>query len=237
MREEGQPGDIDRRIQRELQALLALKGHPAVVQIEEVISTPTGPALVMEFAEDGSVHEFVKTHGPMDVAGVCDLGQQVAALLADAHQLGIIHRDIKPRNILRTAFGSYKVCDFGIAALTQTGEWAEQTSAISYRYASPEELHGSGATASSDVFSLGVTLLEVRTGSTNSVREVGVDLFPAVDPFDNRLRQLIGMAVARVPDSRPKNIPKTACPNMFNYPKPGYLRRSAIDGHGLIAVQ
>jgi eukaryotic-like serine/threonine-protein kinase len=196
------PIDMERRVHRELRALLALKGHPGVVHIEEVIATRKGPALVMEHAADGSLHGLL-ARGPFDTATTADVGRQIAALLVDAHRLGIVHRDIKPHNILRTAFGSYKLCDFGIAALTRTPGWAEQTSAVSYRYASPEELDGSTVGPQSDIFSLGVTLVQTRTGTTDGLRTGQVFEFGSVGGDEAELANLLRAMTAARPSDRP----------------------------------
>ena len=205
LRDNDNSGDVERRIRREVEAMVALKGHPGVVQIEEVISTRKGPALVMEYAEDGSLQGLIHSHGHFSTAETVEIGVQVAQLLADAHVRGIIHRDIKPHNILRTAFGQYKVCDFGIASLTRTPGWAEHTSAISYRYASPEEVDGSSVGPSSDIYSLGVTLVQTRAGTTEGLRsgaalsfanESGVDAALA-----NVLRKMTDIDPARRPDA------------------------------------
>lgn len=195
--------DVERRVGRELEALLLLKGHPAVIQIEEIIQTEFGPALVMEFAAGGSLLSQIDAEGALPVDVVCRIGTEVGGLLADAHRLGIIHRDIKPHNILRTSFGSYKVCDFGIAALSQSEQWADQTSAVSARYASPEELDGHTVTAASDVFSLGVTLIQARTGRSQGVRSPLTAAFPDDDRRDAQLRMVLADMVAVEPSRRP----------------------------------
>lgn len=107
----------DRRVRRELEALLKLKGHPNVVQIEELIALPTGLALVMEYVGGGSLMEFLKTNGPLDPAQAVAAMTDVSRALGDAHTRGIVHRDIKPHNVMLGEFGQCKVCDFGIAAV------------------------------------------------------------------------------------------------------------------------
>lgn len=203
LRDEQGGGDIERRIRREVEALVALKGHPGVVQIEDVISTRKGPALVMEYAEEGSLQSILKANGPFSAAATIEVGLQVARLLADAHVRGIIHRDIKPHNILRTGFGLYKVCDFGIASLTRSPGWAEHTSAISYRYASPEEIDGATVGPSSDVFSLGVTLVQTRVGSTDGLRNGTAFVFASESPTDRALADLLRSMTQPDPAHRP----------------------------------
>ena len=154
------------RAQRELRALVDLKGHPHVVHVEEVIEVDDVPHLVMEFAPGGSLSELMSARGaPLTVPEVVLVGEQTTSALAASHRLGIIHLDIKPQNLLIGSFGQVKVCDFGIAALTATEQFRDRTSALSYRYASPEQLadrQDIGAPA--DVYSLGATLVHLLTG-------------------------------------------------------------------------
>ena len=203
LRDFGSVDDVERRIGRELEALLMLKGHPGVVQIEEILPTANGPAMVMEYASGGSLRSVVDAGGALSTAQVLRIGVEVGGLLADAHALGIVHRDIKPHNVLLTAFGTYKVCDFGISALSKSDDWAEQTSAISYRYASPEEIDGDGATAASDVFSLGVTMVQAWSGTNKGVRSTATAELPRVDLRDRQLEELLGSMLESHPDARP----------------------------------
>jgi serine/threonine protein kinase len=203
LRDTANAQDVERRIRREVAALLVLKGHPGVIQIEEVLSTRKGPALVMEYAEDGSLHSILQDRGSLTTTESIDVGIQVAQLLADAHPLGIVHRDIKPQNILRTGFGRYKVCDFGIAALTRGAESAEYTSAISYRYASPEELDGADVDGASDVYSLGVTLVQTRLGNIEGVRTGGVLSFATTSARDRSFADVLTTMTSTDPSARP----------------------------------
>jgi serine/threonine protein kinase len=203
LRDESGSGDVERRIRREVEALVALKGHPGVVQIEEVITTRKGPAVVMEYAAEGSLQTILKERGHLSAEETIVVGSQVARLLVDAHLRGIIHRDIKPHNILRTGFGQYKVCDFGIASLTRSPGWADHTSAISYRYASPEEVEGSSIGPSSDIYSLGVTLLQTRIGSTEGLRSGAAFAFANGSAVDFALAGLVRAMTQTEPSRRP----------------------------------
>ena len=127
------------RARRELEALLRLKGHPYVISVEEILEGPNGPCLVMEFAPGGSLMDRL-CDGPLPTPEVVLIGQQVSEALSAAHALGIIHRDIKPPNLLIGSFGQVKVCDFGIASLARDDELRTKTSALTRAYASPEEL-------------------------------------------------------------------------------------------------
>ena len=171
VREHGDRDTTDRRVRRELDALLKLKGHPNVVQIEELITLPTGLALVMEFVGGGSLMDLLNTYGPLRPAHVVVAIADITRAIADAHALGIVHRDIKPHNVMVGQFGQCKVCDFGIAAVLKDTAYTDRTSALSYRYASPEELDDAPDIGpATDVYSLGVTLRQLMSGETKEQR-------------------------------------------------------------------
>lgn len=171
VREHGDREATDRRVRRELDALLKLKGHPNVVQIEELIPLPTGLALVMEFVSGGSLMDLVQTDGPLGPAQAVSAMADVTRALGDAHALGIVHRDIKPHNVMVGQFGQCKVCDFGIAAVLKDTGFTDRTSSLSYRYASPEELDDAPDIGpATDVYSLGVSLRQLLTGESSEVR-------------------------------------------------------------------
>ena len=173
------------RTRRELNALLALSGHANVVQIVELLELPAGPALVMELAPGGSVADLLRERGgTLSVDEAVFVGRQTAAALVSAHARGIVHRDIKPQNLLIDADGQVQLCDFGIAALTRDDEYRSRTNAISMRYASPEDLEqhdrdpddpddpdDRAVGPASDVYSLGATLLHVARGAPPTLRE------------------------------------------------------------------
>lgn len=162
-----------RRTQRELAALLDLKGHPNVIHVEEVVTTAHGPVIVMEHAGGGSLASLLQRRRASMTPEECIfVAVQASAALAAAHQLGIVHRDVKPQNLLISAFGQVKVCDFGIASLARTAQHRERTSALSYRYASPEELDDVADEIGdrADVYSLGATLHHLRTNEVPQFR-------------------------------------------------------------------
>ena len=159
------------RTRRELTALVSLGGHAHVIQLIEVLEH--APGLVMEFAPGGSVAQLLDRRGTtLDVGEIVLIGRQTAAALAAAHAQGIVHRDVKPQNLLIDAFGQVKLCDFGIASLARTEEFRTRTSAISMRYASPEDLEDDGEVGPpADVYSLGATLLHLAHGAPPTLKE------------------------------------------------------------------
>jgi hypothetical protein len=207
-----------RRVQRELAALARLKGHPNVVQVEEVLASPQGPLLVMEFAPHGSVQDLiVRSGGCMDSDQAMFVAWQVADVLSAAHAIGIVHRDIKPSNLLVSAFGQVKVCDFGISALSWSEELRERTSALSYRYASPEELDGEMEVGpATDVYSLGATLVHCLSGRPPSFGERhdadGGLLAPireSRDPIQRELSRIVLSCLDVIPEVRPTAVELT----------------------------
>jgi len=159
------------RARRELDALLRLKGHPHVVNVEEVVDGPAGPCLVMEYAPGGSLFDRVQ-RGPLSAAELVLVGQHVCDALTASHAVGVIHRDIKPHNLLIGAFGQVKVCDFGIASLARDGEARTKTGSLTMAYASPEELDGSDDIGPpADAYSFAATMLHLASGRRPSFRD------------------------------------------------------------------
>ncbi len=185
LRIDGDEATMQRRVHREVAALLQLKGHPYVVHVEEVIQLESTAVVVMEFAKNGSLAGVLADRKRLHPPEVLLAATHVASALRDAHERGIVHRDIKPHNLLLGEFGQVKVCDFGISALTKGPISTDRTSALSYRYASPEELEDEPDVGPpTDVYSLGVTMRQLATGETkrNASEEPGNWLVGVVDP-------------------------------------------------------
>jgi serine/threonine protein kinase len=161
------------RTRRELTALVSLSGHAHVIQLLELLDLPAGPALVMEYAPGGSVGGLLaRSTGTLSVAEAVLIGRHTAGALVAAHEQGIVHRDLKPQNLLIDGYGQVKLCDFGIASLARSEEFRTRTSALSMRYASPEDLDEDAAVGPpSDVYSLGATLLHLVHGAPPTLKE------------------------------------------------------------------
>jgi hypothetical protein len=198
------------RTRRELTALVSLAGHANVIQLFEVLDLLEGPALVMEYAPGGSVAELMlRRDRPLSVGETVLVGRQTAAALDAAHAQGIVHRDVKPQNLLIDAYGQVKLCDFGIAAMARTEDFQARTSAISTRYASPEDLDDDAAVGPpSDVYSLGATMLHMVHGAPPSLKERLVPWEPA--PTDDVQLAMLDRVIVACLQPLPRDRPPAA---------------------------
>jgi serine/threonine-protein kinase len=138
------------------------------VQVFEFDPLAAPPFLVMELVRGPSLQELVRRRGRAVVGTVADCGRQALRGLAAAHAAGIVHRDVKPGNILRTPDGTYKLTDFGLARSLEQGQSLTASGSVigTLHYMAPEVAAGEEATAASDLYSLGVTLYEMLAGTT-----------------------------------------------------------------------
>jgi len=146
-----------RRLQREGRAMGALSHHPNVVPVYETGSVDERVYLVMPLLADGSLADQLAS-GPLPPAEVVELGRGLADALAAAHEAGVLHRDVKPANVLRTSHGTYQLADFGVARFVDAAQTLGGYLVATVAYAAPEVLEGRPATVASDVYSLGATL-------------------------------------------------------------------------------
>ncbi|MDP9478625.1 MAG: protein kinase, partial [Actinomycetota bacterium] len=158
-------GEAVERFRREAKSAAALS-HPHIVPVYDLGETVDGTHyIVMEYVPGGTLKERILREGPLDAGTAARISLQVAAALGAAHDAGVIHRDVKPENILFAGSGEAKVTDFGIARaassprLTQTG-FALGTA----DYMSPEQAMGDPVGPASDLYSLGVVLYQMLTG-------------------------------------------------------------------------
>jgi eukaryotic-like serine/threonine-protein kinase len=190
------PGSDDAELERaEREARLAAAlNHPHVVSVFDLVDAEDVRWLVMEYVDGQTLSDRVRASGPLEATEAARLLAQAADALVEAHRLGIVHRDVKPSNIL-IAGGAAKLNDFGIAravddpSLTQTGLVTGSPA-----YLAPEVASGSAATPASDVWSLGATLYHAVTGVPPY--EVGDNLIGA-------LYKIVHEDPPRLPDDHP----------------------------------
>ena len=163
-REYGRDPDFVARFRQEAHAAAALS-HPGIVAVHDFGVDEDGPYLVMELVDGEDLASLLRRNGPLPPRQAARLVAEVARALDAAHDRGIVHRDVKPGNIMLNANGRVKVTDFGIArAWADAGLTLPGTTLGSVHYFSPEQAIGEPATAASDVYSLGIVLYELLSG-------------------------------------------------------------------------
>ena len=156
--------DAVKRFNREAKAVTSLS-HPNIVSIYDVENEGEFYYLILEYVEGMTLKDYMIKNPRMPIETIVHIAKQIAAGLSHAHQNGIIHRDIKPQNILMNENLTCKITDFGIAraygdtTLTQTNQMLGTV-----YYLSPEQARGNVATAQSDIYSLGILIFEMITG-------------------------------------------------------------------------
>ncbi|MGW4340771.1 protein kinase domain-containing protein [Rhodococcus koreensis] len=173
--------DLDRenldRFLREQRAMGRLSGHPDIVTILQVGVTKHGrPFLVMPYYPHDSLDVSIRRSGPLRLAEALHVGVRMAGALEAAHRAGILHRDVKPANILLTEYGEPQLTDFGIARIPGGFQTTAGTITGSPAFTAPEVLTGGDPAVASDVYSLGATLFCVLTGHAAFERRSGEQL-------------------------------------------------------------
>ena len=151
------------RFKQEAQAAAGLSS-PYIVGVYDWGKDGDTYYIVMEYLRGTDLKSGIKKHGALDCKKVAQIGSQIAQALSVAHRHDIIHRDIKPQNIMVLRDGSVKVADFGIACLANSANTLTQEALGSVHYMSPEQARGDRTDARSDIYSAGVVLYEMLTG-------------------------------------------------------------------------
>ncbi len=205
------------RFVRECRAAGALSGHPNIVSVHGSGVTEAGdPYLVMDHLPGGSLADRVRHRGPLGPQEAIELGVCLAGALQAAHERGIIHRDVKPENVLYSVFDQPQLVDFGIARMASEFETRSGSIYASLAYAPPEVLAGSPATEAADVYSLASLLHHALAGAAPFRREAGETLAPLIarittaPPPDLRelgvpdeLASVVERGLAKEPGERP----------------------------------
>jgi serine/threonine-protein kinase PknK len=210
---DGRDPVVRARFEREVRAMGAVSDHPHVVPVYDAGVQDDRPYLVMPYLSGGSLADEI-TRGPLDPAEVVRVGRAVADALEAAHRTGLLHRDVKPSNILRDGYGEPKLGDFGVARFSDATT-TQGHIAMTLAYAAPEVLDGKPATVASDVYSLGATLHALLRGASPfTVAEGALPVAMAMrvmaeDPPDLReagvpagLAAVVDKAMAKDPDQR-----------------------------------
>jgi len=154
--------ELRRRFHAESQAV-AMLSHPNIVSVYDVSHSDNTDYIVMELIEGITLKQYINRKGVLNWKEALHFATQIVKALSHAHSRGIIHRDIKPQNIMILKDGSVKVADFGIARLLSTENTLTQEALGSVHYISPEQAKGSPADARSDLYSVGVVMYEMLT--------------------------------------------------------------------------
>ncbi|RYF61226.1 MAG: protein kinase [Comamonadaceae bacterium] len=187
------------RFFREQRAMGRLTGHPNIVNILQVGATDGGlPYIVMPYHPQDSLEARVRTGGPLPLDQVLRLGVKMAGAVESAHRLGILHRDVKPANILLTDYGEPELADFGIAHVSGGFETATGAVTGSPAYTAPEVLGGDPPSPAADVYGLGATLFSALTGHAAFERRSGEQV----------VAQFLRITTQEVPDLREHGIPE-----------------------------
>ena len=158
-----QDDEFRNRFHAESQAV-AMLGHPNIVSVYDVSTTGGADYIVMELIEGISLKQYMEKKGVLNWKETLHFGIQIAKALEHAHSRGVVHRDIKPHNIMVLKNGSVKVADFGIARLMSKGNTLTKEALGSVHYISPEQAKGGRVDNRSDLYSLGVVMYEMMAG-------------------------------------------------------------------------
>ncbi|QTJ68598.1 protein kinase [Rhodococcus sp. ZPP] len=195
-------GDLDgenqARFFREQRAMGRLTGHPNIVTALHVGVTGTGrPYIVMPYHPQDSLDARIRRGGPLPLEDALRVGVKIAAAVESAHRVGILHRDVKPANILLTDYDEPALTDFGIAHVSGGFRTATGTVTGSPAFTAPEVLSGEPPSPSSDVYSLGATVFCAITGHAAFERRSGEQV----------VAQFLRITTQPVPDLREQGIP------------------------------
>ena len=185
------------KFRREAQAVGGLS-HPNVVSVYDVGDQDGMYYIVMELVEGITLKKYIEKMGAMEEREAVEVAMQVAKGLEAAHEQGIIHRDVKPQNIIISREGKIKVADFGIARMVSS-ETVTTSTMGSVHYIAPEQARGGACDARSDVYSLGITMFEMVTGQV---------------PFDGETPVAVAMKHVQEPLPSPRAINPAVSENM-----------------------
>ncbi len=207
-----------RRFQREAIAASSLS-HPNIVEMYDVGEDDGKYFIVMEYIEGRTLKSLIKKRGALTLSETMDIMLQITSGLCCAHDSYIIHRDIKPQNILILDDGRVKITDFGIAMALNSNELTQTNSVMgSVHYLPPEQANGTGSTVQSDVYSAGILMYELLVGKLPFKGENAVEIaikqmkdrIPSVREINPDIPQSVENVILKATAKNPKNRYKTA---------------------------
>ena len=202
------------RFEREAQAATALS-HPNIVEIYDVGDYKGHHYIVMEYVPGKTLKQIIRDRGPLMNEEAVDIMKQLTSAISEAHKRGIIHRDIKPQNIIVKSDGSIKILDFGIATAKGSVQLTQANNVMgSVHYLAPELARGQQASPQSDIYAMGIVLFEMLAGDVpfKADQAVQIALMHMRDPLPNirainpavpqSLANIINKAAAKNPSDR-----------------------------------
>ena len=202
-----------RRFRREAQSA-SLLNHPNIVQIYDVGEDDGNFYIVMEFINGQTLKQLIKKRGKLSVPETVDIMSQLTDGLAHAHDSYIIHRDIKPQNIMILDDGMVKITDFGIAMAINASDLTQTNSVMgSVHYLPPEQASGKGSTIKSDIYSLGIMMYEMLAGVMPFRGETAVEIamkhlknpMPSIIKKNESVPQAVENIILKATAKNPKN--------------------------------
>ena len=202
-----------RRFQREAISASSLN-DPNIVEVYDVGEDDGQYFIVMEYVQGLTLKQLVKKRGSLTLPEVQDIMLQLTSAVAHAHESYIIHRDIKPQNVIILEDGRVKIMDFGIAVALNAGEFTQTNSVMgTVYYIPPEQANGGAATVKSDIYSLGILMYELVTGHVpfkgDNPVEVAIkhmnEPIPSICEYDPEMPQSIENIILRASAKNPKN--------------------------------
>ena len=202
-----------RRFQREALSASSLS-HPNIVEMYDVGEDDGQYYIVMEYVDGKTLKQVLKQRGKLSITEVVDIMLQLTDGMAHAHDAYIIHRDIKPQNIMILSNGMIKITDFGVATALNSTQLTQTNSVMgTVHYLPPEQAQGKGSTIRSDIYSMGIMMYELLTGLVPYKGENAVEIalkhlkepLPSVRKINSSIPQSIENVIIRATAKNPKN--------------------------------
>ena len=202
-----------RRFKREALSVSNLS-HPNIVEVYDVGEEDGNYYIVMEYIDGKTLKQLLQKRGALTLTEVIDIMCQLTDGLAHAHEAYIIHRDIKPQNIMIEDNGLVKITDFGIAMALNSTQLTQTNSVMgSVHYLPPEQANGKGSTVKSDIYSLGILMYELLTGSVPFKGDTAVEIalkhmkekIPSIRKQNPTIPQSVENIVLKATAKNPKN--------------------------------